>query len=77
MFEIVVIEQSWVQILNRTSVLPKPQMINIFFPSDKITLFALHTIELYKNIGNLQSMKGRMLVKRNWWKSHIIFIQKN
>ena len=26
-FEIVVIELSWVQILSRTSVLPKPQMI--------------------------------------------------
>ena len=26
-FEIVVIEQSWVQIISRTSVLPKPQLM--------------------------------------------------
>ena len=35
-------------------------------------MFALRTNELYKNIGNLQSMKGRMLVKKNWRKSRII-----
>ena len=67
MFEIVVIEQSWGQILSRTSVLRKPQMIQNqhFFSLDKITLFALHTIECYKNMGNLRSMKGKKLVKQN------------
>ena len=44
-FEIV-IEQSWIQIPSRTSVLPKPQMlyfkINIYFSSDKT-----HSISLF------------------------------
>ena len=73
------IKQSWVQILSRTSVLPKPQMIwnEHFFSSDKITLFALRTNEFYRNIGNLESMKRKMLVKRNWRKSRIIFLLEN
>ena len=48
-----------------------------FFLSNKITLFGLHTIEFCRSIGNLQSMKGRMLVKRNWRKSRIIFLREN
>ena len=44
---------------------------------NKISLFALHTTEFYRNIGNLQSMKGRMVVKWNWWKSRIIFPREN
>ena len=40
-------------------------------------LFALHTIEFYRNIGNLQSMKGRMMVNWNWRKSRIIFLREN
>ena len=74
-------ELSWVQILSRTSVLPEPQMMSnqqhLFFSLDKISLIALHTIEFYRNIGNLQSMKGRMMVKWNWRKSRIIFSREN
>ena len=47
-FEIDVIERSWVQILSRSLVLPKPQMIlpkhRFFFNQTKSILFALHTI---------------------------------
>ena len=66
--------------LSWTSVLPKPQMMknqHLFFSSDKISLIALYMIELYRNIGNLQSMKGRMMVQWNWQKSRIIFSWKN
>ena len=34
-------------------------------------------IESYRNIGNFQSMKGRMMVKWNWRKSHTIFPREN
>ena len=64
-FEIVVVELSWVQILSRTSALPKSQMINFFFSIDKITLFALYLIEYYGNIGNLQSINRSRRVARN------------
>ena len=40
-------------------------------------MFALHAIEFYRNIDNVQSMKGRIMVKWNWRKSRIIFPQKN
>ena len=43
----------------------------------QITLFALHTIEFYRNIGNFQSVKGRMMVKWNWRKSRIISPREN
>ena len=50
---------------------------NLVFSCNKIILIALHTIEFYRNIGNLQGMKGRMMVKWNWRKSCIIFPWEN
>ena len=50
-----------------------------FFSSNKITFnlfFGNETIDFQRNIGNLQSMKERLLVKRNWRKTRIIFLQK-
>ena len=43
----------------------------------QIYLVDLHAIEFYRNIGNLQSMKGRMMVKLNWRRSRIIFLWEN
>ena len=42
-----------------------------------MSLIALRMIEFYINIGNLQSMKGRMMVKWNWRKSRTIFLREN
>ena len=39
--------------------------------------FGIATIDFQRNIRYLQSMKERMLVKRNWRKSHIIFHGEN
>ena len=50
---------------------------HLFFSWNKISLFALRTIEFLRNIGNLQSMKRRMMVKWNWRKSRIIFPREN
>ena len=50
---------------------------HIYFFHETISLFALHSIEFYRNIGNLQSTKGRMMVKWNWRKSHIIYPREN
>ena len=36
--------------------------------------FASRTIEVYRNNGNFQSVKGEMLVKKKWRKSRIIFL---
>ena len=95
-FEIAVIEESNVLILNRISVLPKPQMIwfRFFFtlktllssdakfpsqiycnkmviilffirqnPIHSFCFFALHTIEVYRNIGTFKCEKGNAVEK--------------
>ena len=40
-------------------------------------LFALHTIEFYRNIRDLQNIKERMLLKKNSEKFRIIIFRKN
>ena len=74
MFEIVTIEQSWVQIPQTTN-----DLKSTFFSLGKITLFAaaLYAIEFCRNIATLQSMKRRMMVKKNWRKSRLIFLREN
>ena len=78
MFEIVAIEQNGFKYLvGHPFYLNQKSIKRNIFSSNKITLFALHASEFYWNIGNLQRMKGRMLAKRNWRKSNIIFLWEN